>query len=54
MARKRKLKAVGRRKFALKESNGSKQVKIGEAVHHFLGREAELVAVIDAFLRERK
>ena len=48
------LSAVGRRKFALKEGNGSKQVKIAGADHHYLGRENELVAVIDAFLRERK
>ena len=48
------LSAAGRRKFALKESNGSKQVKIAGADHHYLGRESELVAVIDAFLRERK
>jgi pimeloyl-ACP methyl ester carboxylesterase len=48
------LSAVGRRKFALKESNGSKQVKITGADHHYLGRENELVAVIDAFVREQK
>ena len=48
------LGAVGRRKFALQESNGSKQVKIVGADHHYLGRENELVSVIDAFLRERK
>ena len=48
------LSAVGRRKFALKESNGSKQVKIAGADHHYLGRENELVGVIDAFLRNRK
>lgn len=48
------LSAVGRRKFALTESNGSKQVKIAGADHHYSGRENELVAVIDAFLRERK
>ena len=47
------LGAVGRRKFALKESNGSKQVSIAGADHHYLGRENELVAVIDVFLRER-
>jgi len=49
-----KLNAIGRRKFSLKESNGSRQVKIAGADHHHLGRENELVAVIDAFLRERK
>ena len=48
------LSAVGRRKFALKEGNGSKQVKIAGADHHYLGRENELVAVIDGFLRDRK
>ena len=48
------LSAVGRRKFALQESNGSKQVKIVGADHHYLGRENELVAVIDGFLRERR
>ena len=48
------LGAIGRRKFALKESNGSKQVKIAGADHHYLGHENELIRVIDAFLRERK
>ena len=48
------LGAVGRRKFALKEGNGSRQVKIAGADHHYLGRENELVGVIDGFLRERK
>lgn len=47
------LGAVGRRKFALNEVNGSRQVKIAGADHHYLGRENELVAAIDAFLRER-
>ena len=46
--------AVGRRKFALKEANGSRQVKIAGADHHYLGRENELVAAIDAFLRDLK
>ncbi len=46
------LGAAGRRKFALKEGNGSKQVKIAGADHHYLGRENELVAVIDGFLRQ--
>jgi pimeloyl-ACP methyl ester carboxylesterase len=45
------LGAIGRRKFALKESNGSKQVKIAGADHHYLGRENDLVRVIDEFLR---
>ena len=48
------LSAVGRRKFALKESNGSKQVNIAGADHHYLDRENELVTVIDAFLRGLK
>jgi pimeloyl-ACP methyl ester carboxylesterase len=48
------LGAASRRKFALKESNGSKQVKIAGADHHYLGRANELATVIDAFLRERK
>ncbi|MBC7708978.1 MAG: alpha/beta fold hydrolase [Rhizobacter sp.] len=48
------LSAVGRRNFALKEGNGSKQVKIAGADHHYLGRESELVTVIDAFLRALK
>ena len=48
------LNATGRRNFALKEGNGSRQVKIAGADHHYLRRENELVAVIDAFLRERK
>ena len=48
------LGATGRRKFALKESNGSTQVKIAGADHHYAGRENDLVAAIDAFLRERK
>lgn len=45
------LGAIGRRKFALKESNGSKQVKIAGADHHYLGRENDLERVIDEFLR---
>lgn len=48
------LGAAGRRKFALKESNGSRQVRIAGADHHYTGRETELVTAIDAFLRERK
>ena len=48
------LGAAGRRKFALKESNGSRQVRIAGADHHYTGRETELVTSIDAFLRERK
>ncbi len=48
------LGAVGRRKFALKEANGSRQLKIAGADHHYLGRENELVAGIDGFLRDHK
>lgn len=48
------LGAVGRRKFALKESNGSRQVKIAGADHHYLGRDKALAEAIDAFLGERK
>ena len=48
------LGAAGRRKFALKESNGSRQVRIAGADHHYTGRETDLVTSIDAFLRERK
>jgi pimeloyl-ACP methyl ester carboxylesterase len=45
------LNATGRRKFALREGVGSRQVKIAGADHHYLGREEELVRVIDGFLR---
>ena len=45
------LNAAGRRKFALREGVGSRQVKIAGADHHYLGRENELVRVIDGFLR---
>ena len=45
------LGAVGRRKFALSEANGSRQIKIAGADHHYSGRENELVRVIDEFLR---
>lgn len=43
--------AAGRRKFALREGVGSRQVKIAGADHHYLGKEDELVRVIDGFLR---
>ncbi len=46
--------AVGRRKFALKESNGSRQVKIDAADHHYSGREGVVAAAVDAFLQARK
>ncbi|MGA8514798.1 MAG: alpha/beta fold hydrolase, partial [Burkholderiaceae bacterium] len=45
------LGAVGRRKWALKESNGSRQVKIDGADHHYAGREGALAAAVDAFLK---
>jgi hypothetical protein len=48
------LAAAGRRKFALKEGNGSAQVKIAGADHHYLGRENELVSAIDSFLKGLK
>jgi pimeloyl-ACP methyl ester carboxylesterase len=48
------LGAVGRRKLALKDANGSRQVKIEGADHHYAGRENALAAAIDAFLQERK
>ena len=48
------LGAAVRRKFALKESSGSRQVRIAGADHHYTGRETDLVTSIDAFLRERK
>ena len=46
------LKAEGRRKGALHTSNGSRQVRIAGADHHYEKREAELAAAIDAFVRE--
>ena len=46
--------AAGRRKFALKGANGSRQVMVPGADHFYAGRENELAAVIDGFLRERK
>ena len=48
------LGAAARRKFALKQSNGSRQVVVGGAGHHYTGREAELVAAIDVFLGQRR
>ncbi len=48
------LGAAGRRKLALKSSNGSRQVMVAGADHYYSGRETELAAVVDAFLRERK
>lgn len=46
------LKADSRRKGALDSNNGSRQVRISGADHHYDKREAELAAAIDAFLRE--
>jgi pimeloyl-ACP methyl ester carboxylesterase len=48
------LGAVGRRKLALQESNGSMQVRIDGADHHYTGRESQLAAAVDAFLKARK
>jgi pimeloyl-ACP methyl ester carboxylesterase len=48
------LGAAGRRKLALKSSNGSRQVMVAGADHHYAGRENALAAEVDAFLRERK
>jgi pimeloyl-ACP methyl ester carboxylesterase len=48
------LGAAGRRKSALNSANGSKQVKVDGADHHYTGRENQLAAAIDAFLQERK
>ena len=48
------LGAAGRRKFALKEANGSRQVMIPGADHFYAGREKELATAIDTFLKERK
>jgi dienelactone hydrolase len=46
--------AVGRRKLALQESNGSMQVRIDGADHHYTGRESQLAAAVNAFLQARK
>ena len=48
------LGAAGRRKFALKDANGSRQVMIPGADHFYAGREKELAQAIDAFVRELK
>ncbi len=48
------LGAALRRKWALQEANGSKQVKIGGADHHYAGRENVLAAAVDGFLQQRK
>lgn len=46
------MKAEGRRKGALDTGNGSRQVRIAGADHHYDKREAELAGAIDAFLRD--
>ena len=46
------LKAEGRRKGALDAANGSRQVRIAGADHHYDKREAELATAIDRFLRD--
>ncbi|MBL8378975.1 MAG: DUF3530 family protein [Burkholderiales bacterium] len=46
------LKAESRRRGALDAGNGSRQVKIAGADHHYAQREKELAAAIDAFVRE--
>jgi hypothetical protein len=48
------LGAVGRRKFALKEANGSRQVRIEGGDHNYTGRENAVVAAIDGFVQARK
>jgi pimeloyl-ACP methyl ester carboxylesterase len=48
------LGAVGRRKWALQGANGSMQVKIDGADHHYTGCESQLAAAVDAFLQTRK
>ncbi len=48
------LGAAARRRFALNQSNGSRQVVVAGADHHYTGREADLVAAIDAFLGQRR
>lgn len=48
------LGAAARRKFALKQSNGSRQIVVAGADHHYSGRETELAAAIDAFLGQRR
>jgi hypothetical protein len=48
------LGAVGRRKFALKQANSSRQVKIEGGDHNYTGRENALTDAVDAFLQARK
>ncbi|MBL8386108.1 MAG: DUF3530 family protein [Burkholderiales bacterium] len=43
--------AAGRRRFALKDANGSRQVMIAGADHFYAGRERQLAEAIDAFVR---
>ncbi len=46
------LKSDSRRRGALDANNGSRQVRIAAADHHYDKREADLAAAIAAFLRE--
>ncbi len=48
------LGAVGRRALALQSTNGSRQMKIDGADHHYAGRESALAAAVDAFLQAQK
>jgi alpha/beta superfamily hydrolase len=48
------LAAVGRRKFALKQSNGSSQVMIAGADHHYAGHENALTSAVDGFIQTLK
>ena len=48
------LSSAARRRFALKQSNGSRQVMIAAADQNYTGRERELAAAIDAFLGARR
>jgi alpha/beta superfamily hydrolase len=45
------LAAAGARRQALQVANGSRQIEIAGADHFYAGREGELAAAIDAFLR---
>ena len=45
------LRADWRRKISIGAMDGSRQVRIAGADHHYAGKEKELVAAIDAFIR---
>ena len=45
------LRADWRRKISIGAIDGSRQVRIAGADHHYAGKEKELVAAIDAFIR---